>query len=319
MTIRFVLCWKRVVDHMDVIHRIQGAYSSLTRTQKRIADYLLQNSDKACFLSLKELSDRVQVSEVTIINFARAIGYENYTQLKTKLQHYISEKLSPSQKIATAISSLQQDGLSEIIEQEQQTLNQMLTLLETDDIKSAVALLKESRRVHTVSGNISKMVSDFIKLRLTNLGLDVVHFELGTFYDIASQLLRVNNNDVFIIVSFPQYSRRIITLVEYLRQRGNKMICITDKLTSPVAKHATVTFACPTYSPVFYNSITAPIALANILVSALALELKDEFKQNQQQVDQMSLALRQMEDRHIWNHHGQEHQADFSPEEWPTD
>lgn len=286
---------------MDIIHRIQASYPSLTRTQKRIAEYLMQNADKACFLSLKDLSNTVEASEVTVINFARALGYDNYTELKTKLQQYIGEKLSPSEKIATAISSLQEGGLDEIIEQEHETFNHMLKLLEKDDIKSAVALLKQCNRVYTVSGNISKIVSDFLKVRLTNLGLDVVHFELGHISDMASQLLKVDQNDVFIIVSFPQYSTRIITLVEYLSRRGNKMICITDKVTAPVAKHATVTFACPTYSPVFYNSITAPIALANILVSALALELKHEYNQNQALVTQISQTLQQIESGRVWD------------------
>ncbi len=264
---------------MTVIDSINREYTNFSRTRRRIADYLLANSDKACFLSLKELSEEVRVSEVTIIEFTRSVGCENFTDLKSKLQQYIGEKLSPSDKLVLAIDRLKVDdeGIREIVQKDKVMIEQTMHWLSTEKLKAAIALLKQSTRVYTAGMSISQVVTDFLALRLKDLGLEVVKFDLSSAEEIASQLMRARLTDVFIIVSFPKYAPCILALTEYLHQNQNKTICITDRLTSPIARHATVSFACPTGSSVFYNSVTAPIALSNIIVSALAVDLKDQL------------------------------------------
>ncbi len=282
---------------MDVIQRIQESYPELSRTQKRIADFLLKNTDRACFLSLRDLSEEVSASEVTIIRFTREIGCENFTDLKSALQQYISSRLSPSEKVATAIDNLQQNGIAQIIQQEQEAIEQTLQLISTSDLKVALTLIKQSKRIYTVGDNVSKIVTDFIRLRLRHLGLDAVEFEMNTFDSMSTQLLHIQKSDIFIIVSFPKYAQRIIPLTEYLHKHGIKMICITDRVTSPIARYATAPFACATYSSVFYNSISAPIALANVFASALAIELKDDYKHSRHLIRETSQFLRQKEEQ----------------------
>lgn len=278
---------------MNVVERIEAYYSDFTRTQERIADYVLTNSDKACFLSLKEFSAEVSASEVTIIKFTRLIGYKNFTHFKNELQKYISDRLSPSEKIASAISHLSEVDFDYFVQQDRDTINSMLSLLDVEMLESAIALLKNGRKIYTVGDNISKIISDFIGLRLRNLGLPVAEFDLRSFEGMAYQLRGVNNQDVFIITSFPKYARTIIPLTEYLHCNEIPMICITDRVASPVARYATVTFPCPTESSVFYNSITAPITLANILVSSLAVELRDAYRENRQEINKTAEFLRE--------------------------
>lgn len=278
---------------MNVIERIQENYPKFSRTQRRIADFLLQNTDRACFLSLKDLSEEVSASEVTIIKFTRAIGCENYTDLKNELQRFISSRLSPSEKIATAIENLREDGFTQIMQQDQETIEQTLKLLNDNDLKAALTLIKQSTRIFMVGDNISKIVTDFIGLRLRHLGLDVAVFDLSSYDTISAQLLYTQKSDIFIVVSFPKYTRRIIPLVEYLHENDYKVICFTDRVTSPIGRNASVAFACATESSVFYNSITAPIALANILVSALAIELKDDYTERRQSISEVSRYLQQ--------------------------
>ncbi len=278
---------------MNVVDRIEANYGDFTRTQKRIADYVLTNSDKACFLSLKEFSAEVSASEVTIIKFTRLIGYKNFTHFKNELQKFISERLSPSEKIASAISHLSEVDLDYFIKQDRDTTNKMLGLLDVETLGTAVALLKNARNVYTVGDNISKIISDFITLRLRNLGLPVAEFSLKSFEHMAYQLRGIDPQDVFVITSFPKYARSILPLTEYLNNQGIPTICITDRVASPIARYATVTFPCPTESSIFYNSITAPIALANILVSSVAVELREDYQARRQEINTTAEFLRE--------------------------
>ena len=59
---------------MDIIKRIESHYPDMTRKQKQIADFLLQNQDTLTFITLKELSVQVGVTEITILNLCKRLG-----------------------------------------------------------------------------------------------------------------------------------------------------------------------------------------------------------------------------------------------------
>ncbi|MCD5415006.1 MAG: hypothetical protein LR001_08455, partial [Clostridiales bacterium] len=67
---------------MMFIDKINNQISGLSKVQTKIAKFLITNPDKACFLSLKEPSSEIGTAEVTIMNFSKKIGYDNYMQLK---------------------------------------------------------------------------------------------------------------------------------------------------------------------------------------------------------------------------------------------
>lgn len=67
---------------MDIISDIREQYSSLTRTQKRIADYVLGYADTACFQTLKDWSRITGVSEATILSFCSRFACKNFLGMK---------------------------------------------------------------------------------------------------------------------------------------------------------------------------------------------------------------------------------------------
>ena len=53
---------------------------------------------------------------------------------------------------------------------------------------------------------------------------------------------------------------------------GVPILTITDSDTSPAAAHSTLLLLCPTSTKLFYNSMTAPMAMLNILASCLVID-----------------------------------------------
>ena len=66
-------------DNENIFFMIQQCYSSLSKTQRRIADYLLQHPNTGCFLTLKQLSKETHTTEATILSFSRSIGCDSLT------------------------------------------------------------------------------------------------------------------------------------------------------------------------------------------------------------------------------------------------
>lgn len=86
----------------DIINKIQDNYQKLSKSQKLIAEYILNHYDKAAFLTAAKLGSTVNVSESTVVRFANVLGYEGYPELQKALQELIKNKLTTVQRLELA-------------------------------------------------------------------------------------------------------------------------------------------------------------------------------------------------------------------------
>ncbi len=295
---------------MHVIDIIGERYGAMSRVQKKIAEYLINNPDEACFLSMKKLSEKVGTTEVTIMNFTRKLGYDSFLSLKNALQAYISMRLSPSEKMVSAITSHHgelKSMVDQVYRKDMDAIQRTYSCLNHEDIRKVVDMLKGARRIYLAAHNASKVVTMLLYNRLQLLGLDVVEFVVENSDKIALQMLNASQEDVFLIVAYPEYQNRTLFLCQLLHKKGIPLVCITDRMASPVAKHAQVTLVSATDSLVFFNSYAAPIMLANIVASVLAIELsgkymtvKDEIRGSEQTCKEMRLQLSEIDFLENW-------------------
>ena len=79
---------------MAITGRIQSKYSNLTRTECKIADYVLEHSPEVAFKTLEEVANCIGVSTTSVIRFARTLEYEGYTQMQQSIQQSLMKKVS---------------------------------------------------------------------------------------------------------------------------------------------------------------------------------------------------------------------------------
>ena len=83
----------------DLIKQIQKRFSKLSKGQKLIAQYIVENYDKAAFMTASKLADKVGVSESTVVRFANALGFDGYPQLQKNLKEIVKIKLTTVQRV----------------------------------------------------------------------------------------------------------------------------------------------------------------------------------------------------------------------------
>ena len=74
----------------NILHNIEKNMSSFSKGQKLIARFILENYDKAAFMTASKLGKTVQVSESTVVRFATQLGYEGYPSMQRALQEMIA-------------------------------------------------------------------------------------------------------------------------------------------------------------------------------------------------------------------------------------
>ncbi|MDD7537946.1 MAG: N-acetylmannosamine kinase, partial [Oscillospiraceae bacterium] len=90
----------------NILHTIEKNMSGFSKGQKLIAHFILENYDKAAFMTASKLGKTVQVSESTVVRFATQLGYDGYPSMQRALQEMIRGKLTSLQRIEASDGAL---------------------------------------------------------------------------------------------------------------------------------------------------------------------------------------------------------------------
>lgn len=263
------------------IERIRDAYPYLSKTQRRIADHILNSGDTCCFMSLQELSETVGVTPVTLLNFCKKIEYANFSDFKKDLQVYIQSVISPRHVVKTDLDHYQTHSdsvlLSQAMDHEIGLITSTFSCLSSESIIHAVELLCNAREIYLVGKGLSIPVIELFLARLDFLSMPAKRISLDNLNLLPNRLVRAGPEDVFVIFSFPNYSPVLGEIARNVKNvLHSNLICITDKPTAPPACYADSLLLCQTSSLVFYNSMTAPISIVTLLTSLMAVKTSNE-------------------------------------------
>lgn len=272
---------------MNVLSVIKEKYDMLSKTQKRIADYITANPESACFLSVRDLAKQLGTTEVTVFKFVKNIDYTSYNDFKKDLQAQIQNWISPNERIKQAVHNYDEEDsiYSQIIKSELASLKTTYDSNNKGIITDAVNLLSSADKIYVIGNEISESAARFCVSRLFQLGKNVEFIDVNVWQSVISCLANLADNSIFIIISFPIYSVNTLAFVDCIRKKDLKYISISDRHNSDIALHASISLICCNDTTIFYNTITSAVSLVNILCSLLAVNLKQEMDEQQSKND----------------------------------
>ena len=265
---------------MDILERIKELYPRLTKKQKNIADYLIANPEDISYMTLAQLSQNTSASELTLLRFCQKVGCDSFMELKSKFreytQHMIKVASSPAYFALERVSGTESEKetlLRDICEQEAYAANDFFMNVDIDKVISAAAEVKKSKCIYVFAHDISKIPGTFLVSRLRLLYFDVELIDLSNIAETQTRLEHLTEGDLVIFFSFPQYFYPMGSIVKKAANAGVRIITITNSPASPAAKHCDHLLICPTTTKAFYNTLTLPMAMINLLVSSVVIDM----------------------------------------------
>ncbi len=207
------------------------------KTWQKIADFVLRDPAAATTLKLKEFSERVGVSEGSVVNFARSLGYEGYIELKVAIAQ---ESSSFSGRYHTAASDA--TVFEKIVCSAKSSLDETAGVLDGAEVERLAALLVHTRgRVlvcgRSTSGQIAEILAGYL------MRLQIPAF----FGDHRVAAASLTGEDVLIAVTYSGNTDEILDAVQIAKARGAHTACIT---AFPHAKIAKICDTCLVFSSV---------------------------------------------------------------------
>ena len=260
----------------DLIDQLNRSGKKLSKSQKKIAEYILQHYDKAVFTTAVSLAEAVGVSESTVVRFASALGYEGYPELKKALQELVRHRLTAEQRFEMSESINPGNVLPTVLKTDMQNIRNTISQMDCQAFSEAVKRILSARTVYILGLRSAAPLAQFFGYYLHYIFENVCIIAEGSS-DVFESISRIRSSDVLVGISFPRYSTRTLEAMKYARRSGAQVIGISDGDMSPLRDVSDVSLSARTDMASFVDSLAAPLSLINALLVALALERKDEL------------------------------------------
>lgn len=273
------------METMNGTARIRGAYSTLSKKEQRIADYILKQPEQIIHHTINQVADDLDVAESTVFRFCQRVGFKGYQALKIALA---SDVVAPLQDIHEDITET--DTALEIAEKifstNGKTIESTRQILEGDSLEKTVELFLGARRIEFYGSGGSAVVALDAYHKFVRSGLQVSailesHMQLMS----ASQL---TTEDVAVVISHSGASKETLDIANLLKEKGIPTIAITNYAKSPLSKIADVSLYTVSQETAFRSealaSRIAELSLVDALFTAVMMRRGDAARTSLQQM-----------------------------------
>ncbi len=260
----------------NLLHTIRTNMPSFSKGQKRIADYILSDYDKAAFMTASKLGATASVSESTVVRFATLLGYDGYPAMQSALQELVRSKLTSVQRMRSPQNRLDgQDILSSVMLRDADNIREATRNVDRDTFDRVVDKLLQAQHIYVLGIRSSSYLAGYLVFYMRLL-MNNVTLVRNASVEIFEQLSHINEGDVLLAMSFPRYSKQVCQAAEFARSKGAQVFALTDTKLSPLVPFAQEALYVNCDAISFIDSMAAPLSLLNALIMALGKEKEED-------------------------------------------
>ena len=261
----------------ELIIRIEEKYPKMSKGQKRLADYVCKNYDKAVFLTAAKLGEIVGVSESTVVRFATQLGYKGYPGFQKALEELVRTKLNSIQRMEVTYGRItQSEILQTVLQSDIEKIKLTLNGIDHKAFDLAIDTILGAEKIYVIGIRSCAPLASFLSFYLNLVCENVTAVTTNSSSEIFEQLIRIGSNDVIIGISFPRYSMRTLKALEFASNWKAKVITLTDSVHSPMNLYSSCNLIARSDMASIVDSLVAPLSVINALIVALCMKKQTE-------------------------------------------
>ena len=268
-------------NNNDVIKLIDEKYQKMSKGHKAIAKFIKEHYDQAVFMTAARIGEELSVSESTVVRFASALGYDGYPRFQKTLAEWVQNKLNVVQKVGAKYGqSSQTELLSSVLNGDMEKINDTLHNMDPAAFETAVNIILEAKTIYVIGIRSCEPLADLMTFYLNMIRGNVVLLRTTSVSEMFEPMIRVDEKDAVIGISFPRYSMRTLKAMEFANDRNAKVISLTDTVHSPMCLYSSCNLFARSDMVSIVDSLVAPLSVINALVVALCLKAPETVKNN---------------------------------------
>jgi len=249
-------------------------YQELSKAEKKIADFLMQNPNRILPLFITDLAEKCGTSQATVVRFAKRLGYDGYQQLKIAIaqdanNRPINENITPNDSAGDIFKKVCDDIYC--------SLEKTKKVIDSNLLDACCkAILSADRILVFGLGNSASIATD-ASHKIFRLGLNAHSYTDNHMQAIAAA--HTDKNSVVIGISHSGASRDIVQAMQLAKQNGATTIALTNLGKSPICKVSDIILPTVSdetnYRILGLSSRISQLAIVDTLYSYLVCHLEE--------------------------------------------
>ena len=151
----------------SVLQTIRAGMDTFSKGQKRIAAFILDNYDRAAFMTAAKLGETASVSESTVVRFAAQLGYDGYPDMQKALQELIRGRLTSIQRIQVSRDQMTgSDILGSVMQRDMNSIHDVIERLDREEFERVVDKLLHAKHIYILGVRSSSFLAGYLNFYL---------------------------------------------------------------------------------------------------------------------------------------------------------
>jgi DNA-binding MurR/RpiR family transcriptional regulator len=254
--------------HQSLSAYIQARFDEFSRSQKDVAQYIVDHLDEVAFQTAEELARRANTSSSTVVRFSQALGFEGFPELQGSAREEYRRRHADNgagpAHAAEPLFSLDQNEFETAIAADHVNVEETARKVSRSDVDAAVEAISAADRVLIAGTDQMAFFASYLRhlLMLLDLRAEIV---ASPSQEALSRLGRIDEGTLVIGLSAGRPHPLVVRAMKLARHRKARTIAITDATLSEVAKLAQIRMYYSSNSPAYVRSHTALLSLIQAL------------------------------------------------------
>lgn len=261
---------------------VQEHFNNLSKSQKKVATYVLDHPRNVAMSSAQEIGMTIEVSETTVIRFCYSLGLSGYSELQKTIREQLLFQESSIRTYQQAKLELEQAPhfYEQVMQQDCRTIIETIKQIKETDYEAAIDYLSKAKMVYILGLGSSYAAASWLSYTLGLVKQDVRIIRIDS-EDVIRTLSTMDDQSVLVAISFHRYLKETIRIAELARGQQAYIIAITDSLLAPIQAHSHILFPIHSPNKSTLDATASLFSFMNAIVAGVSVKEKDSFEKHQ--------------------------------------
>lgn len=282
-----------MTGNLDMLSKIEASMNIFTRSEIKVARFVLEQPQRALYTSITDLADQCGVGDTTVFRFCKTLGLKGFQEFKMQLAQSLSEKKSAA--AAGEVAEIgAEDTLADVVRKTAavslSALQKTVDLIDFHALSGVVDTLVRAERVLVCGAGSSQITALDVANKFLRITPKFV-CNLDPHQQAMAGML-LDEKDVALIISFSGATKDMVHIAQLVRERGAKVISITRYAKSPLSACSDSLLLCgANESPFQGGSMSGKMSQLLLLEIMYNEYYKRTYEQSQRQNELAALSV----------------------------
>jgi DNA-binding MurR/RpiR family transcriptional regulator len=272
--------------HQTLSAYISSRFDEFSRSQKDVAQYVVDHLDEVAFHTAEELARRASTSSSTVVRFSQALGFEGFPELqeaaRDEYRHHHRRSVQPrGNDVVTPLFSLDQSPFEQVVAADHVNVEETARRVSRTEVEGAIEAIASAERLLIAGTDQMAFFASYLRHLL--MLLDVrAEIAASPSQEALSRLGRIDEHTLVVGLSAGRPHPLVVRAMKIARHRKAPTLAIVDATLSEVAKLSERTLYYSSNSPAFVRSHTGLLSLLQALAYGVyardAVQYEDRIK-----------------------------------------